>query len=152
MEGGVEAAAHARSWDKRRHIEDPVHVDKLIERRKASRGPKRRQRLEEICPQMRLYLAEVAKRHIHLSHEVEKLWRLIDQYGEVEVIAAVSQAIVHRTIGARYVRALCDQARFARGLGEPPEPVVTGNSAADNIDVQPHDMEIYDALFDNNDK
>jgi hypothetical protein len=45
------------------------------------------------------------------------------------------------------VRALCDQARFARGLAEPPEPILTGNPTADDLIVEPHDMETYDALF-----
>jgi hypothetical protein len=56
---------------------------------------------------------------------------------------------VHRTFGARYVRTIIDQARFARGLGEPPEPVVTGNAAADSVEVEPHRLETYDALFQN---
>jgi hypothetical protein len=41
-----------------------------------------------------------------------------------------------------------DQARFERGLGEPPEPVITGNAAADAIDATTHDLEPYDALFE----
>ena len=74
--------------------------------------------------------------------------RLVDRYGEAEVAGAIRKAVAQRTFSARYVRALCDQARFASGQGEPPEPVVTGNPAADNLVVQPHDMETYDALFD----
>ena len=72
----------------------------------------------------------------------------LDRYGEVDLTSAITQAVAQRTFGARYLRTFCDQARFARGLGEPPEPVVTGNAAADSLIVQPHDMETYDALFD----
>ena len=43
------------------------------------------------------------------------------------------------------------QARFARGLGEPPDPILTGNPKADDLIVEPHDMETYDALFDHQD-
>jgi transposase len=145
---GVERAGHARCWDKRRHVEDRAHVQKLIDRRKAARGPNRRDRLFEFCPEARLYIQEIARRHIRLDHEYEKLFRLIDMYGQTEVAGAIAKAVGQRTFGVRYVRALCDQARFARGLGEPPELVVTGNAAADDIDVQPHDMETYDALVD----
>jgi len=144
---GVEIAAHARSWDKRRHVEDPAHVQKLLDRRKAARGPSRRERLLACCPEARLYFHEIARRRIRLDHEYEKLFRLIDLYGQTEVAGAITKAVAQRTIGVRFVRALCDQARFARGLGEPPEPVVTGNAVADDLDVQPHDMEAYDALF-----
>jgi len=59
----------------------------------------------------------------------------------------MTAALAARTFGARYVRALIDQARFASGLAEPPDPVVTGNAAADNAVVTPHSLEDYDALF-----
>lgn len=144
---GVEVASHVRCWDRRRHIEDPAHVEKLLARRKAARGPHSRDRLFDLCPEARPYLHEVARRKIHLSHEVEKLLRFVDSYGAADVGAAIGKAIAQRTFGARYVRALCDQARFARGLPEPPEPVVTGNPAADDLVVDPHPMESYDALF-----
>jgi transposase len=147
---GVEIARHVRSWDRRHHTEDPTHVAKLLERRKGARGIKRKDRLAELSPAARIYLQEVARRRIHLSHEIDKLLRLIDLYGEADVAAAVAAAGAPKTVGARYVRALCDQARFARGQGEPPEPVVTGNPLADDIVVEPHPMESYDALFQRN--
>jgi transposase len=144
----VEVAVHPRCWDRRRHIEDQAHLDKLLERRKAARGPKQRQRLLALCPEARVYLHEVARRRIHLSHEVQKLIRLVATYGEADVGAAIVRAVATKSFGARFVRALCDQARFARGLGEPPEPVITGNPTADDLVVEPHAMETYDALID----
>jgi transposase len=145
---GVEIAAHIRSWDKHRHVEDPVHVQKLVDRRKAARPAKKRDRFLQLCPEARLFLNEIARRHVRLDHEMDKLLRLIDIYGQTEVAGAVIKAIAARTFGVRYLRALCDQARFARGLGEPPELVVTGNATADDLVVEPHPMESYDALFD----
>jgi transposase len=149
---GVEIATHERCWDRRRAIEDPRHLAGLLERRPLARGPKRRQRLLELGPQARLYLAEIARRRIHLGHEVDKLLHLIDRYGDREVAAALVQAVALQTFGARFVRTLCDQARFARGLTEPPEPIVTGNPAADELTVEPHDLESYDALFQRSDE
>ena len=64
-----------------------------------------------------------------------------------DVVEGIGRALVHRTFGAHYVRACIDQARFARGLGEPPEPVVTGHPAADRLEVEPHNLETYDDLF-----
>jgi len=78
---------------------------------------------------------------------MSRIFRLVDIYGPSEVAGAIAKAVGHRTFGAKYVRALCDQARFARGLGEPPEPVVTGNREADTLEIEPHDMESYDDLF-----
>ncbi len=144
---GVVVAEHARSWDRHQHIEKREHREKLIERRPGAHGASRRDRLAEMAPECRLYLHEVARRKINLQNEVRMLHRLVERYGQTEVAQAMAQALGHKSFGARYVRTLIDQARFARGLGEPPEPIVTGNPAADALVVEPHDLESYDALF-----
>jgi transposase len=142
----VEIAAHARSWDRRRAIEDPAHRDRLLARRPGAQGPTRRTRLARLAPECRLYLQEIARRRIDLDNEVRKLMRLVALYGETEVAGGMARALEARTFGARYVRTFIDQSRFARGLSEPPEPIVTGNPAADALDVEPHDLETYDAI------
>jgi len=147
MLDGVEVAAHPRCWDRRRHIQDPAHTEELIERRKAARPQSRREILAAVCPESRIYFQEIARRRIRLDSELSRIFRLIDLYGQTEVAGAIAKAVGQRSFGAKYVRTLCDQARFARGLGEPPEPVVTGNRKADSLDIQPHDMESYDDLF-----
>ncbi len=144
---GTEIARHSRCWDRRRAIEDPAHREKLMARRTGAQGPRHRDRIANLAPEARAYLQEIARRRIQLDNEVRKLLRLVERYGETDVVEGIRRALVARTFGAHYVRACIDQARFARGLGEPPEPVVTGHHAADNIDVTPHDLETYDALF-----
>jgi hypothetical protein len=143
----VVIAEHARCWDRHRAIELPAHIDALLERRPSARGPRRRDRLAALSPGAAMYLKEIARRRIHLETEVRKLLRLLDLYGEAEVERGMVAALAQRTFGARYVRTLIDQARFAAGVAEPLDPVVTGNAAADNADVTPHDLEKYDALF-----
>lgn len=143
----VEIARHARNWQRHQAVEDAGHLEKLLERRKPAQGPKRKDRLAAMSPACRLYMQEVARSRLNLDNEVRKLMRLIAEYDEVDVAAAMAQALALRTLGAKYVRTLIDQARFARGLGQPPEPVVTGNAAADAVDVHPHPMESYDDLI-----
>jgi transposase len=145
---GVVVAQHTRSWSRRLAVEDPAHIEAMLQRRGSARGPKRRNRIAALCPDARLYLQEIARRRIHLDNEVRKLDRLVQLYGAPDIALAMTAALAQRTFGARYVRALADQARFARGLGEPIEPIVTGNGAADSITVTPHDLETYDALLE----
>lgn len=144
---GAEIARHSRCWDRRRAIEDPVHRDQLVARRTGAQGPRHRDRIANLAPEARAYLQEIARRRIQLDHEVRKLLRLVARYGEADVVEGIRRALIARTFGAHYVRAFTDQARFARGLGEPPELVVTGHHTADTLDVTPHDLETYDALF-----
>jgi transposase len=143
----VEIARHERCFDRRRFIEDRAHVEALAERKNGAFTATRKDRLASLAPEARMYLQEVARRRIGLENEIKRLQRLVTLYGETEVAGGMAKALAARTFGARYVRALIDQARFARGLGEPPEPVVTGHHAADHVHVTPHNLETYDALF-----
>ena len=145
---GAVIAEHRRCWARRQAIEDRTHIDAMLERRPAAHAPRRRDRLAAPSPECRVYLQEVARRRIHLESEIQKLQRLIPLYGEAEVADGMKRALAARTFGVRYVRAFMDQSRFARGLGEPPEPIVTGNTTADEIVVEPHSLETYDALFE----
>jgi transposase len=144
---GAVIAEHPRSWGRRQAIEDRAHIDAMLERRPAGRAPRRRDRLAALSPECRVYLQEVARRRIDLECELQKLGRLLQLYGPGDLAEGMKRALAARTFGARYVRALIDQSRFARGLGEPPEPIVTGNTTADEIVVEPHSLETYDALF-----
>jgi transposase len=145
---GAEIARHVRCWDRRRTIEDPAHREALVAQRTGAQGPRRRDHLASLAPECRAYLQEIARRRIQLDNEIRKLMRLLDRYGESDLVEGIRRALVQRTFGAHYVRACIDQARFARGLGEPPEPIVTGHPAADSLVVEPHDLETYDALYE----
>jgi len=139
-------AEHARSWQRRRFIEDTKHTDAIAAHRPGAHAPRRRDRIASISVECRLYLQEVSKRRISLDNEIRKLDRLLRLYGEHDFAVGLAAALASRTFGARYVRTLIDQQRFARGLGEPPEPIITGNRAADDITVEPHDLGGYDDL------
>jgi transposase len=145
---GIQIARHDRCFDRRRAIEDPAHLAAIAAHKgKGALSVTRKDRIANLAPEARLYLQEIARRRIDLESEIQKLLRLVARYGETEVAGGMAKALAARTFGVRYVRALIDQARFARGLGEPPEPIVTGHHAADSLDVTPHDLETYDALF-----
>jgi transposase len=145
---GLVIAQHQRCWGRRQPIEDRSHIDAMLDRRPAAKGPRRRDRIASLSDECRIYIQEIARRRIHLENELHKLQRLITLYGEADVADAMKKALAARTFGARYVRTFVDQSRFARGLGEPSEPIVTGNTTADAVVVQPHALETYDALFE----
>ena len=146
---GVEIARHDRCFDRRRSIEDPAHIEQLaahkhgraLDHAKGSHRPPR-PRGAHVPARSRPQAASVSKARSRNSTACVAL------YGDTEVAGGMAKALAARTFGARYVRALIDQGRFARGLGEPPEPIVTGRADADALDVTPHDLETYDALFD----
>lgn len=148
IEGAEVIATHKRSWERGRVIEDQRHVEALIERRVSARPTRRRDQLAGFSEEADAYLREVARRRKSLEHEVRKLTRLVRIYGEDEVAEGMKMALGARQFGAGYVRFFLDQRRFSLGLGEAPEPIVTGNKRADSVTVQPHKMETYDALYE----
>jgi hypothetical protein len=150
LHDGNEVARHERCWERRRYIERPEHLAKLLERRPGAHVSRSRDRIASLCPEAPQYLAESARSRRSLSMEIDRLTRLLVRYGPTELAGGIAMAIARRTYGANSVQMLMDQARFERGQGEPPEPVLTGNTLADNLVVEPHPMEKYDELF--NDK
>jgi transposase len=143
----VVIADHARSWERRQHIIDKSHIDALLDKRPAARPFKRRDHIAALSDHARVYLQEISRRRIHLDHEIRKLDRLAALYGVEDLKVGIAAALAARTFGAKFVRYHLDQARFARGLGEPPEPITTGNREADDITVEPHNLGDYDDLF-----
>lgn len=147
VDGAVVIAEHPRCWERRRAIERPEHLAPLLERRPGAKKHHSKDRIAALSTECRMYLQEISRRRIDLRSEVDKLGRLIAIYGEADVAAGIAVALGARTFGARYVRSHIDQKRFAAGLGEPPEPVVTGRKDADEMSVEPHDLGGYDDLF-----
>ena len=148
FEGKV-VAEHERCWERRRHIENPEHLAKLLERRPGAHLSRSRDRIASLCPEAPLYLREAARSKPNLKTEIDKLTRLLIRYGPAELASGIALALARRSFGAAFVQVLMDQARFARGQPEPEEPVLTGNTLADNLVVEPHPMESYDDLFGN---
>lgn len=147
VDGATVIAEHTRSWERRRAIEKPEHLAELVARRPGAKPHRSKDRIASLSTECRMYLQEVSRRRIDLRSEVDKLGRLIAIYGDTDVAAGIAAALGARTFGARYVRSHIDQKRFAEGLGEPPEPVVTGRKDADEMSVEPHDLGGYDDLF-----
>jgi transposase len=148
---GKVVAEHERCWERRRRIEKPEHLAKLLERRPGAHLSRSRDRIASLCPEAPLYLRETSNRRSSLKLEIDKLTRLLVRYGPAELAAGITTAVARRTFGATFVQALMDQARFANGQTEPEEPVLTGNTLADTLVVEPHPMESYDDLFGTDD-
>nr|WP_255449886.1 MULTISPECIES: IS21 family transposase [Myxococcaceae] len=147
-EKGEEVAVHERCWDRRRALEHAEHLEKLLLRRPGAHLSHSRDRIAALCPEAPLYLREAARSRRSLKNEIERLTRLLERYGRTELSAGLVMAHRLKHYGAPFVQALMDQERFRRGQAEAPQPVLTGNTLADSLVVEPHPLETYDALFD----
>jgi len=77
-------------------------------------------------------------RRFGLESEIKKLPAPRDDVRRDEVAGGIAKALAARTFGARYVRTLIDQGRFARGLPRaPPSRSSPDRADADAFDVTP---------------
>ncbi len=151
VDGDAEVARHERSYDKRQVIEDPAHIAALAAKKKQARELRGRDWLRATCPHADAFLAALAERNERLTHNTNRLVRLLDQYGAETLDAALAEALEKGAIGAAAVAHLCD--RRHRAGGKPPaiDLVLSNDPRVQTTTVIPHDPATYDALTDDED-
>ena len=86
-------AGHRRSYDKGAQIEDPAHVQALVEQKRAARQHRATDRLAHAVPASQTLLARAAERGANLGAITAALMRLLDRYGAAELQAAILEAL-----------------------------------------------------------
>lgn len=144
LDGQREVARHARCYDRGRTIEDARHVAALLADKQAARQAKGRDRLTAAVPRAQEFLQAVLLRGESLGHAVQQLLRLLDEYGQRELRAAVELTLERGTPSPSSVAQVLEQDRRRRrtppslALQLPDDPRVR------NLRVTPHDLEDYD--------
>jgi hypothetical protein len=94
MEGGeCIAACPPRSYDQRQQIENPKHIEALIQRKRQAREHRGKDRLAHACPSSRTLLEQAAQRGDNLGSMVSTLLRILDQYGTTETEQAIIESL-----------------------------------------------------------
>jgi transposase len=150
LDGGVEVARHARSYERHRVIECADHVAALGREKRAARELRGRDRLRASCASADVLLGEIARRGQIVGHHTTRLCGLLDRYGAAELDAAILVAIERGAYSAEAIAHLCDQRRRAR---KAPVPVFVEHHDARvrELRVTPHKLDGYDALSKHDD-
>ncbi len=146
MDGGECIATHPRSYDKGQQIEDPQHIKELIQRKRAAREHRGKDRLAHACPSSRKLLEQAAQRGDNLGSIVSTLLRILDQYGATETEQAIIESLSRGVSHPNGVRQALERRREER---ERPTPIAIDlkkHPQAENIAVKPHDLSVYDQL------
>jgi len=115
-------ASHPRSFDRDAQIEDPSHVEALVEVKHQAREHRGMDRLHHAAPSSKKLLAEVAQRGGNLGSVTWGLVRLLDAHGNDAVEGAIAEALESGTPHLAAVRQILDRKRHERGQ-PPPIPV-----------------------------
>ena len=151
LHGTVEVARHRRSYDADGTVEAPAHLAGLVAAKRQAASLTRRDRLRQAVPVVATLFERLAGRGEALGPHVARLHRLLDEYGAVELAAAVETALDRDACGAGSVAYFLERRR--RTLRQlPPVPVVLpADPRIRDLDVPAPPLETYDALIPQSD-
>jgi transposase len=145
-DGNELLATHPRCWDRDRQIEDPAHVQALVEEKRRARIPRGMDRLYHAAPISQKLFVEIAQRGGNLGSVTCGLLRLLDAYGAADLESAIREALDRDVPHLGAVRQILDRRRHDRGE-PPPVPVALPDDARlRDLVVRPHPLEDYENL------
>jgi len=146
VDGPTEVARHVRSYDTGVVVEDAAHVAALVAAKHAARPVTTRERLRQAVPGLDRLFDQWARHGDAGIAQLRRLLDLLDDYGAAALAAAVDVALTREAPSAGTIAHLLEQQRRQRGL-RPAVPLVLPNHpGVQDLTVQPHALETYDAL------
>lgn len=144
LDGITELARHERCWDRGQQIEDPAHVQRLAERKRAARAHRGCDRLAQAAPAAATLLERAAARGHNLGSITAALLRLLDRWGAAALQVAVMDALERDVPHPNAVRLALERAREAAGQPPPVALVLPEHVARRDAPVRPHALRSYD--------
>jgi len=148
VDGTQVLACHRRSYDKGAQIEEPAHIQALVDRKRAARQHRVTDRLTQAAPAVRDLLIRAAERGANLGAITIGLQRLLERYGAAELQAAIPEALARDVPHPNAVRLALERRREQRGEAPPTAIVMPAHVRARDVPVRPHALETYDRLKD----
>jgi transposase len=146
LDGDREVAHHQRSYETGMCIEDPAHIESLVEWKKASRELKGRDRLRVAVPETDALFEVWALRGDNLGFHTTRLLRLLDTYGAEELRRVTQLAIEREAYSSGSIAHLLEQRRREQGLKPPMQVELPDDPRVRDLRITPHRLEAYDAL------
>jgi transposase len=137
-------ASHQRCWGKGQVIEDERHLAALWQSKKMARQNRGQGRLLAAVPRAEQLLVELARRQRHLVTAIDRLLRMLDEYGARELATAIDEALTAGSPHPETVRLVLDR-RAARRGAKPPLPIsLPDDPKIRDLVVTPHKLSDYD--------
>ncbi|MCK6481707.1 MAG: IS21 family transposase [Planctomycetaceae bacterium] len=146
IDGTHVVATHSRSYRRGEQVEDPLHIQTLVDRKREARQHRGMDRLSHAVPPTSRLLISLAERGGNLGSATAALLRLLDAYGPVELDLAVKEALDRDAPHPHAVRHVLERRRTERGLPPPIPVALPDDPRVRNLVVKPHDLTDYDHL------
>ena len=148
LDGVAELARHARCWDRGQQIEEPAHVQRLVEHKRAARAHRGCDRLAQAAPAAAPLLERAAARGENLGSITAALLRLLERYGAAALQVAILEALQRDVPHPNAVRLALERAREAADQPPPVALVLPEHVARRDAPVRPHALRSYDRHLD----
>jgi transposase len=146
VDGTEVLACHRRSYDKGAQIEDPAHLQALVDEKRAARRHRSVDRLAAAVPAAHDLLQRAAGRGDNLGTITADLLRLLDHYGAAELDAAIQDALARGVPHPNAVRLALERRREQRNAPPPIAVELPDRVKTRDTIVRPHRLEAYDRL------
>jgi hypothetical protein len=146
VDGQEVLACHVRSYDRDQQIEEPAHIQDLVERKAHARAQRGMSRLCQAAPASQQLLEGAGARGENLGSITMSLLRLVDRYGAAQVQIAILAALARGVPHPNAVRLALEMQREARHA---PAPVAVQLSAQARLRdgvIHAHRLDSYDQL------
>ena len=148
FEGITEVANHPRSFDRREVIEEPAHLQALVEYKRRARAHRGCDALALVAPAVTQLLQMAAQRGHNLGSITAALLRLLDQYGAVRLQSAILEAIARDVPHPNAVRLALERARERTGRPPALALVLPEHVARRDAPMPTHSLASYDRHYD----
>jgi hypothetical protein len=152
FDGITEVANHPRCFDRGQAIEEPAHLQALVEYKRRARAHRGCDALAQVTPASTELLQMAAQRGHNLGSITAALLRLLDQYGAPSLQAAILEAIGRDVPHPNAVRLALERARERTGRPPPLALVLPEHVARRDAPMRTHSLASYDRQYDNKPK
>ena len=149
LNAGEVVAEHVRVYGKGEQIENPAHIEALVNVKRAARHHRGQDRLARAAPSTTELLGRAVERGNSLNTAINQLEELLDTYGASELEHAINEALQRDVPHPDAVRQSLVRRREEHLLPPPIAIALPHNKKAQNIVVRPAELKAYDQL--NND-
>lgn len=146
LDGDTVIATHQRSYDKGAQIEDPSHLQALVDYKRKGRHHRGQDRLSRSAPSSTDLLVQGAQRGYRPSQVVAELLQLLDSYGSQELEQAIIEALSQNVPHPNAVRLVLERRRSERDQPAPLVLVLPEKAKANHVVVRPASLAGYDQI------
>jgi transposase len=149
-DGAEIIADHPRSFDRGAQIEDPRHIQGLLDHKRAGRAHRAMDRLHYAAPSAKEFYLRAAERGANLGALTRGLLELLNTHGAAALEAALAAALQENAAHLAAVRHFIDHQRAQRGQ-TPPIPIeLPLDPRVRTLTVRPHSLTDYEHLTQEN--